>query len=394
MVLTLLVFLLILTVLVIIHEAGHYFVAKKLGIKVEEFGFGFPPQALSIKKGETVYSINWLPLGGFVKLFGEDEAGGGRIASPKSQTPNNKDIKRAFFARPVWQRASVVVAGVIMNAILAAVIFYAFLGISNYRVDLPLMTDHKFVLVNQKNYNLNTPDVVVSAVSKDSPAEKAGMVAPVKVLSVDNKTIADRKSFIDYVNKHKGNSLLITWQELKTDKVVQAFITPRVSPPKDEGPLGVGFFPMALLRYDTPTQRLFSGFSHAYNVTAYTVDIMSRLFAVSVEKKSAGPVSEGVSGPVGIVALVDQILKEPQLKEKVLGVLNLAGLLSISLAFFNILPIPALDGGRLFFILLEGVTGKKINQRYESLAHTIGMLVLLTLIVAITFRDVVRLFIK
>jgi len=126
---TLLIFLLILSVLVLIHELGHFIVAKKLGIKVEEFGFGFPPKLFSIKRGETLYSVNALPIGGFVKLYGEDEAGGGRLKIPnsKSQIPNGKEeLKRAFYARSTGQRAEVVVAGVVMNVFLAAALFYIF----------------------------------------------------------------------------------------------------------------------------------------------------------------------------------------------------------------------------------------------------------------------------
>jgi regulator of sigma E protease len=130
-----LVFIVILSILVIIHELGHYLVAKKLGIKVEEFGFGFPPKVWGKKIGETLYTLNLLPIGGFVKLFGEDDAGGGRVGVSDNQqltTKNNKDVKRAFFARPVWQRAAVVVAGVVMNIQLAAVIYYDFLGLSGF----------------------------------------------------------------------------------------------------------------------------------------------------------------------------------------------------------------------------------------------------------------------
>src|SRR3989344_861235 len=136
MIITIIVFLLILTVLVLIHEAGHFFVAKKLGIKVEEFGFGLPPRAFGIKRGETTYSINFLPIGGFVKLYGEDEAGSGKItnlpagrAGSKLQIPKSEE-NRAFFARPVWQRALVVVAGVVMNFLLAVLIITYFFGIS------------------------------------------------------------------------------------------------------------------------------------------------------------------------------------------------------------------------------------------------------------------------
>ena len=206
MLLTILVFLIILSVLVLIHEFGHFLVAKKLGIKVEEFGFGFPPRAFSFKKGETIYSINWLPIGGFVKLYGEDEAGGGKL-EVKSQKSKVKSIdeNRAFFARPPWQKAAVVVAGVVMNAILAIVIFYAFLFISGFKTELLLISDHKFFGVNQKNIS----EVVINAVAKGSPAEKAGIKIPAKAVSVNGRAINDVKDFINIVNAKKGESIEI-----------------------------------------------------------------------------------------------------------------------------------------------------------------------------------------
>ena len=129
MIITIIVFLLILSVLVLIHEGGHFFMAKKFGIKVEEFGFGFPPRIFGIKKGETIYSLNWLPIGGFVKLYGEDDAGAGKI-DLGTKKELDKDLDRTFFAKSAWQRAAVIFAGVVMNALLAAIIFYTFLGIS------------------------------------------------------------------------------------------------------------------------------------------------------------------------------------------------------------------------------------------------------------------------
>ena len=120
----------------------------------------------------------------------------------------------------------------------------------------------------------------------------------------------------------------------------------------------------------------------------YQIDVVGKLIKVSFERKTTEPLSQGVAGPVGIASVTGSILQIPDLKEKILGLLNLAGLLSISLAFFNILPIPALDGGRLFFILIEAVTGKKINQKAESLIHTVGMALLLILMALITFKDI------
>jgi regulator of sigma E protease len=126
----------------------------------------------------------------------------------------------------------------------------------------------------------------------------------------------------------------------------------------------------------------------------YNLNVIAKIVQVSLEKKTTEPLSQGLSGPVGIASITGSILEIQNFKEKILGLLNLAGILSISLAFFNILPIPALDGGRLFFIFIEAFTGRKVNQRFESLAHTLGMIVLLGLMLLITFKDVWKLFPK
>jgi regulator of sigma E protease len=389
---TLLVFLLILSVLVLIHEAGHYFVAKKLGIKVEEFGFGLPPRLWGKKKGETIYSLNWLPIGGFVKLFGEDEAGAGRIEIKKKEeeTPNKKDESRAFYARPIWQRAAVVVAGIVMNTLLAVVIYYSFLGISNFKTELPLIGKHHFFLVNQQV----TSQVVISEVSKNSPAKKAGLKEFSRVISINGKKVEDVASFSKTVKENRGKEIVLEWQDIKTNQKSKATLVPRVNPPKNEGALGVGFFPIetVILSYDTPTQKILSGFTHPANLMVYNFSVMKDLIGISVKEKTVEPISQGVSGPVGIYSLVGTIINIPDVKERVLQILNLAGILSISLAFFNVLPIPGLDGGRLFFIIIEAITRKKVDPKIEGYAHAIGMVLLIALIILITFKDIAQLF--
>lgn len=390
MIITVLVFLLILSLLVLIHEAGHFFAAKKFGIKVEEFGFGFPPRLFGKKIGETLYSINWLPIGGFVKLYGEDPpATQAKLA--KALRAGEADINRTFFAKSAGPRATVIVAGVVMNAILAAIIFYIFLGMSGFKTELPLLSNYKFFGVNQTNIQ----EVVISSVSKNSPAEKQGLKALTKVVMVNGEKIRDSKDFINIVSLNKGREIEIVWSNLQTNEIHKTKVTPRISPPKNEGALGVGLFSLstAVLNYETPVQKIFSGIVHPVNLMSYNLNIMGNLIKVSFEKKTTKPLTQGISGPVGIASLTGSILEIQNLKEKVLSLLNLAGILSISLAFFNILPIPALDGGRLFFILIEAFTGKKVNQKIENLSHTIGMAVLLFLMALITFKDVQKLFI-
>jgi regulator of sigma E protease len=393
MLITIIVFLLILSVLVFIHEAGHFFVAKKVGIKVEEFGFGFPPRIWGKKVGETIYSINWLPIGGFVKLYGEDEAGAGKIElGAKKQEINREDQGRAFFAKSAWQRALVILAGVIMNTILAAVIFYIFLGISGFKTELPLLSDYKFFGVTQTNIQ----QVIISEVINNSPAQKQGLKAPIEIVSVNGQKIYNSQQFINIVNKNKGREIEIDWNNLQAQEIHKTKVTPRLNPPPHEGALGVGLYSLssALLDYKTPAQKIFSGIVHPINLMSYNLNVMAQLVKISLEKKTVEPLSSGLSGPVGIASVTGSILEIRDMKEKVLGLLNLAGLLSISLAFFNVLPIPALDGGRLFFILIEAFTGKKINPRIEGAIHTIGMIVLLALMVLITFKDIGKLFTK
>ncbi len=383
--LTALVFLLILSILVLIHEAGHFFVAKKFGIKVEEFGYGLPPRLWGKKIGETIYSINWLPIGGFVKLYGEDEAGSGSVKKPSSKLPK-KDLDRAFFTRPVGQRAAVVVAGVVMNLVLGVLIYYIFMGLSGFKTELPLIGEHKFFGVNQEVRE----DIFVTDVADNSPAEKAGIPQYAHITEFNDQPVGNVDEFIKNVKTSQGREVSLSFIDPETRKTETLKVTPRENAPENQGSLGVGLTSMqtALLSYDTPVQKVFSGIIHPANLMVYNVDLMAQLIGTSIRNKTAEPLGQGVAGPIGIYSVVGSIVDIPDAKERVLQLLNLAGLLSLSLAVFNILPIPALDGGRLFFILIEGVTGKKINPQHEALAHTIGMIVLLGLIVIITFKDV------
>lgn len=392
---TWIVFLLILSVLVLIHEFGHFWVAKKLGIKVEEFGFGFPPKVFGKKKGETEYTINLFPIGGFVKLYGEDEAGAGRIKlkhinEMDHRTEEYKDIHRAFFARPPAQRMVVAIAGVVMNTVLAVAIFYLFLIISGFKTELPLLFDHKFIGVNQ----VINSDVIIDTIAKNSPAEQKGIRPTSKVVSVNSEKIDNSREFSSIISENKGREIVIELVDIKTNSKYTVQVMPRLSPPKNQGALGVGFteLDMVQLRYDTPLQKIFSGFIHPYNLLSYNFDVIGKLISISFKEKNAAPVGDAVSGPVGIFKVVEAILQIENVKERFLQILNITGILSISLAFFNILPIPALDGGRLFFILFEMVTGRKIPVKYETLAHTIGFALLLSLIILVTFKDIIRFF--
>lgn len=406
MVLTALVFLLILSILVLIHEAGHFFVAKKLGIKVEEFGFGLPllPKIFSFKRGETEYSIYPALIGGFVKLYGEDEAGAGRIKikdPANSAGRQNSKIKagdegRAFYSRPVWQRAIVVVAGVVMNVILGVVIYYTFMFVGNFKTQLPVYPPGgqvpNFIFVNQQ---VDTK-IIIATVAKGSPAEKTGITPISQIISVNGVHVSKMDYFLNIVKANKGKKIVLEWQDLETNKKSVSVLVPRINPPKNEGALGISFFPSETINmnYDTPVQKALSGFTHPTNLMVYNYVILKQLVSASIAQRNVDLLSQGVSGPVGIATVVSAVLDIPNLRERILELLNLAGILSISLAFFNVLPIPGLDGGRLFFILAEGIFGIKMSPKVEGYVNTVGMAFLFLLIILITYKDIMQQFVK
>ncbi|MEK9176063.1 MAG: M50 family metallopeptidase [Patescibacteria group bacterium] len=375
-------FLFILSVVVLIHEAGHFFMARRFGIKIEEFGFGFPPRLWSKKRGETRYSINLIPLGGFVKLFGEDEAGGGRIQIKNQKSNLKDDIGRAFFARPPWQRALVILAGVVMNSLLAFVIFYIILFAANFKTQLPAIVDHKFYFVEQSLNNI----IYVTDVAKNSPAQISGIKPYSKVVALNNAKIKNMEEFIGDVDQNKGKKITLSLEDEK-GKLYNVDIVPRISPPKNEGRMGVSLGSQGGIElvYKTPLQKLFSGITYPVNLTLYSLDGMKQIISSSVRDKSVKEVGENVSGPLGIFVVIGSLISQSSsIKELLLQGLSLIGLISISLAFFNVLPIPALDGGRLFFVLIEMITRKKINPGIEAKINAGGFIVLISFLIYIT----------
>lgn len=360
MLVTIVVFLLILSILVLVHEAGHFIVAKLFGIKVEEFGFGLPPRAFGFKHGETLYSVNYLPIGGFVKLYGEDEAGSGRVQTTSKQV--TKDIGRAFFSKPAWQRSLVIVAGVFMNFLLA-VLLISFL-FSWVGVPLP------------------TGKVQVSQVINGSPAQKAGLKVGETIISINNSKITMPQQVIDATRNNLGKTVVLKVLDNGKEKTLN--ITPRKNYPKDQGPMGVAISEdVKNVKYPW-YQAPFVGTKEALKESWL---IISGLFTLLGQLVFKGVVPADVAGPVGIAQLTGQVVSIGPY-----AVLSFVSLLSLNLAIINILPIPALDGGRLFFILFEAFTKRKVSPKIEGYAHTIGMAVLLGLIALITIHDLFRIF--
>lgn len=353
MVTTVILFLIILSVLVFVHEFGHFFVAKRTGIKVEEFGFGLPPRILGIKRGETVYSINALPLGGFVKLLGEDDP---------EKVPE-KEKKYAFFAKSKKVRLAVLLSGVLMNFLLAIFCF----SIVYSKAGIPEVSDKVRIL----------------AVAPDSPAQKAGLRQEDVVTSAAGKEIKNTKDFLEVTKKHLGKPLLL---EVAREGENMVFtVTPREETPEGEGPLGVVISQVEMKFYPFLKQIFLGvaeGFKEAFAWLSLVVFAILGMFQKLV---TTGALPKDIAGPVGIFQITGEVGRTG-----VLSVLQFIGVLSVNLAVINVLPFPALDGGRLLFVGIEAAIGRRVKARAERLAHTVGMVILLFLILMITINDIVR----
>ena len=377
--LPIIIFLLILSFLVFIHELGHFLSARKFGVDVEEFGLGIPPRAIGRKWGKTLYSLNWLPLGGFVKIKGEDYEG-----------YNPKD-KGNFINKKPWQRAFILTAGIMMNLAFAFVLFYILLGTNHWQSNpLLLISDYQF----KHGETINLPNVV-TFIEDNSPAKKAGLEFADRIesitygdSSIQPKNVDDIKAFMA---DKDGKQVTLQIKNINTFQTKTLTVTPEYSEAIKAPAMGVGLGEAVLLSYANGSDRYLAGFMHAGNVLGYSFDAMKGLVRQSVDEGNVSAVSQGVSGPVGIFGAVRAII-ETGGSRTVYIILDLMAVLSLSLAIMNLLPIPALDGGRLAFVLYEWITGRKPSAKFEARTHQIGYLVLLGLIIVITFKDIFQFF--
>ncbi len=369
MILTIIVFILILGLLIFVHEFGHFIMAKRAGIKIEELGFGFPPKIFGIKKGETLYSLNLFPIGGFVRIYGEM----GEPSKDKKQA-KGEDEKRAFYNKPVKTRTKIIIAGVIMNLFLAAFL----LGIGHW-LGLPTIVDDDEVA------RLDKTKVQVTQVAFNSPAAQADINIgdAIKELRFNNYnlSITKVKEVQEFVETHQGEEITMVIQ--RGDQVLEKTLVPRVNFPADEGSMGIGLARTAIVSY--PWYRaLIMGITSTVNLIWAMLTILGGLLWRLL---STGKLAVEIAGPVGIFSLTGQAAQ--------LGfiyILQLTALLSINLAIINALPFPALDGGRLLFLAIEKVKGSPVSQKVERVVHTTGFVILILLMIAITWRDVVRFF--
>lgn len=345
-----LIFVIALSILVLVHEFGHYLAAVKTGVLVEEFGLGLPPRIFGKKIGKTVFSLNWLPIGGFCRLYGED---------------GDKKGGNAFNNKSPWEKAVIVVGGVIMNLALAVVVFsvvYSILGV-------PKETDK----------------VKIIGVAKNSPSASSGLKEGDVILAVGDKAITKAAELIEEVGKYKGKlvKLRVTSYELNSTKEIEVMV--RENPPAGEGAMGVAVSNTEMVKL--PWYRFYEGIGAGFKEAYFWGRVIFGGVVRMVGGLIAGEVPKDVAGPIGMYQATSSIKQS----QGMLAVVHFFGVVSVNLAIVNVLPFPALDGGRILFVLYELVMKRRVNQRLETVVNNLGMVVLLGLLLMITVGDVGRL---
>ncbi len=337
-----------------IHELGHYMVAKWIGVKVIEFSFGFGPKIVGYQGKETLYALRIIPLGGFVKLHGMDaeiDENGQSVIAPLN------DVK-SFMNKPIWQRIAVIAAGPIMNFVLAIILFvgvFAYLGIPTQGTS------------NQ-----------IGSLVQGKPAAISGIQPGDKILAVNQEPTLDWNRLTEIIHSKPDQVLSITIEKangkqqklsLKTEKDAQT------------GYGMIGIAPEVNYMHASILQSTRFGLERTLDFTKYIV--------VTLTQMITGKIPAEVGGPV----MIAQVIGEGA-HQGLANLLSLTGVLSIQLGLINLFPIPALDGSRIVLLLIEGLRGKPLNPEKENMIHLVGFVLLMALMVAVTYKDVVRLFVK
>jgi regulator of sigma E protease len=362
---TVILFLLILAVLIFVHELGHFVSAKLFGIRVDEFAIGFPPKVFGWKMGETQYSLNTIPLGGYVKIFGED---------PDDESMNGPDSKRSFVNASKWKQIVLLLSGIFMN------IVFAWLLIS-ISFNFGLLTS----VEDQYKDKVENVSVIILSVLKDSPSDKVGLKQGDSILEIDSGTtkiisptvtevqniIAESKDNINI--EYKRGSATGTVNIIAKDGVVEG-----------KKAIGISMTLVGTVKFD-----FFQSFYEGAKLTAIeTLNIGKGIYVFVIGAFSGrSDLLSQVTGPIGIEGMVGQA--------RSMGVSYLLGfiaMISINLAMINLVPFPALDGGRVFFVLIEVIIRRRIKPVIVNWFNTIGFGLLIALMLFITYKDILRLF--
>jgi regulator of sigma E protease len=340
---TIITFFIMLIVLVVAHEFGHFMTAKSRGVQVLEFGIGFPPRIWGIRRGETLYSINALPLGGFVKLAGEED--------PK--------VPRSLASKGYGTRILVLSAGSLMNILLPVILF-----------TIAFMIPH----------NTYVSPSVIESVSVNSPAALAGVQPGDILLEINGIKINNPTDVQRYIQLGLGKQVSIKLQH-PDSSIHTVSVEPRWKPPQGQGATGIKLFqwplPPKTLKESKP---IWEAVPSGLNECGQTLV----LFKNEIVRWIIGAASPQVTGPVGMAEMTGEVVKEG-----ISPLVQFAAFISINLGIVNILPLPALDGGRIAFVLLEMLRrGRRVSAKTEGIIHSIGFILLIGLILLVTFGDI------
>ncbi|SDY90767.1 RIP metalloprotease RseP [Tindallia californiensis] len=320
--------------LVFFHELGHFAVAKFVGIKVYEFAIGMGPKVVHITKAETLYSIRALPIGGFVRMEGEDE---------ESSTENS------FSQKTVKERISVILAGPVMNFILGFLCFFLIF------------------------LSIGVPSTQISEVIKDSPAYNAGIQSDDHIQRIQGNQITSWEQLVGKISASKGEAMVL--EVVRGDEKLYFEVNPEID--EDTGRAMIGIIPGSEISI---SGALVNSYHQTIFIFTEILNFLQQLIRGQAD-------TANVAGPVGIISLVGEASRSGWI-----DVVGLAGLISINLGIMNLLPIPALDGSRIIFLILEGIRGKPINPEKEALVHMIGITLLMMLMMIITYKDILMFF--
>lgn len=333
-----LTFVVILTILILVHELGHFTMARVFGVRVEEFGLGFPPRIKGWRRGDMVYTINAIPLGGFVKMAGEN---------------GEDDAPDSFGAKPPWQRFIILAAGPTMNLTLAVLVFFFTFMAGSPR-----------------------PITVVTKVVAASPASRAGLRSGDRILALDGRPVRYYDDLVTAIQHHLGQR--VTLRIARGSRVFRVSVVPRKHPPAHQGAMGIVLGDVTVVHYG-PGQALRMSFQQIGLMVSSVPSVVGGLLT--------GPGRSQVAGPIGIAHLTTNVVQS-QPKQGWGSLFAFLALLSANLGVLNLLPIPALDGGRIFFVLLSWLRGRNLNPQVEGLIHMVGMAMLLMLILVVSYNDI------
>lgn len=358
-----LLFFIVLVALILVHELGHFVVAKWTGMRVDEFGIGFPPKVFGVKKGETEYSLNALPIGGFVRIFGEN------MGEADAHTADG----RAFTDKSKWAQAAVLVAGVTMNVIFAWLLFVVVLlmGIPS---------------VVEESAAGSDATLTVTEVIAESPAADAGITPGAEITSVragsDSLASLTPSAFVTFLENHQDTEITLSYQSDGTDST--ATIAPEAGVlESDESRAALG---IALSLVEVTEYSFIGAFGEATTMTVSSLSAITvGLGSLIADSVTLDADFSQVAGPVGIVGLVGDAAE--------IGLASLiifTAIISLNLAIINMLPFPALDGGRLLFVAIEAITRRPINPEWAARANLVGFALLMVLMIAVTYNDILR----